>query len=94
MRAQVKKVTASNAFTPVTFEVMCSKWLVKNFSASDLLVSFDADATGENAIKIPSMTYQSCLINEHLRADCYTTDTIYIKGDGEVEIQPLCWKEV
>ena len=48
MKAQVKKVTASSSsstFTPVMFVEKCSKWLVKNFSASDVFVSFDADAT-------------------------------------------------
>ena len=45
MKAQVKKVTASSTFTPVMFVEKCSKWLVKNFSASNVFVYFDADAT-------------------------------------------------
>lgn len=90
---QVKRVTAGASFAPVEFDHRCSQYLVKNFSEGDIYVATEADATEDTSIKIPAGSYQVCITNAYLNADCFKVDRIYIKGSGEVEVQQLCWKE-
>lgn len=93
----VKRLTLNNTVKELVFGVKGSEFLVKNFSDNDLLVSFDKDTLESEWIKIPSKTYQVCIVNgtddekRFLYRDCIYRDKIYLKGEGEVEVQVLSW---
>ena len=90
-KIQVKRKTLDGTITAFEFEDKCGKWLVKNFSESEIYVSTEADFVDEEAIKIPSLIGQEVITNEYLGGlDCYKVTTLYVKGTGEVEVQQLC----
>lgn len=72
-------------------------FLVKNFSDNDLLVSFDNEAKDDEWIKIPANMYQVCTVNALREDSSYRyeddiyRDRLYLKGNGEVEVQVLVW---
>lgn len=89
MKEKIKRVTLSKStFEEIQFSTKASKFLVKNFSEGDIYVSFDANAKEENAIKIPSQFFQVVIINENMN-NYYSRDKIYVKGNGEVEVQAI-----
>ena len=91
---KVKRVTlTSGVVSEVTFEgSFCGKWLVKNFSSGDIYASFDEDFTENNAIKIGSECGQVVIDNEYLGGlQVFKHDTIYLSGEGEIEVQQLCY---
>lgn len=92
MKLNLKRVTLSGSTEAVTFDNICRKYLVKNFTSGDIYVSFDSNLVEDNSIKIAAGMGQVCLINEHYeRSLAVRTNTIYIKGSGEVEVQQLCY---
>lgn len=93
MKLNLKRVTLSGATTALTFNNKCGKYLVKNFTNSAIYVSFESELVEENSIKIAAGMGQVCLINEfYERSQAVKTNTIYIKGSGEVEVQQLCYQ--
>lgn len=91
MLQKVQRVTLTGSgFEEIAFAKEGIKFMVKNFTNGDIFVSFSEGATEDNSIKIPSGYYQLCVANEHGgSANAYNTDTLYIKGTGEVEVQEL-----
>ena len=61
-------------------------FFVKNFSQGEILVSFSDEAQEENCFKIPSMIAEEVFYNQN---GGYYTDTVYVSGSGEVEIEAL-----
>lgn len=88
---QVRRVTLSRSVTPVTFETCSGKWLIKNFGSGDIYVSFTEDVNAETSIKIPAGVGQLCVINERYGDGCEKSFTVYLSGNGEVEVQQLWW---
>lgn len=86
-----------NAVNTFFFNGKGRDFLVKNFSDSDLLVSFDSEAPDDEWIKIPANMYQVCTVNALREANSYRykddiyKDKLYLKGSGEVEVQVLVW---
>lgn len=92
MQLQLKRVTLTGTTQAVSFDTRCGKYLVKNFSSNDLYVSFDSNLVEANSIKIAAGNGQVCLINEHYDwSEEVKTNTIYVKGTGEIEVQQLCY---
>ena len=92
MKQQVKRVTLTGEVAEIEFVKLCGKYMVKNFSSSDIYVSFDETFTEENSVKIPAGYYQVVIANEWLGGiDVFKTSSIYIQGTGEVEVQQLCY---
>ena len=94
LNLQLKRQTLSSAsaYTALEFDYKASRWLVKNLGSSDIYVKFNNDSTDTNDIKIPSMKGQVCTCPVYPIVsikDYGATDTIYIKGVGEVEVQQL-----
>lgn len=88
MLVQTKTVNGTEAFT---FSEKCAKFLVKNFSRNDILVSFSSDMPANGSAKIKKGMGQVVVDNEWLAGlPPYTHDTIYIRGYGEVEVQAIC----
>lgn len=82
MKIDLKRVTLNNEERELVFQHKGMEYIVKNFSDSDIYVSFDVDATDEDSILIPSKMGQVCTCGTEV-------DTIYINGNGEVEVQQL-----
>lgn len=95
MDQKIKRVTLEGeAFEAVKFEdSLCGQWLVKNFSEDDIYVSFLEEVDEDSSIKIPAGYFQICVANQNYGGlNAWKTDTIYIKGTGEVEVQQLCFQ--
>ncbi len=92
MELSLQRITLTGAVKPVKFNTICCKWLIKNFSSGDIYVSFDSNLVESKAVKIASGHGQVIVINEYYNwDDDQKSDTIYIKGTGEVEVQQLCY---
>ena len=85
----IKRKTLSGTQQALTFDKQRSDFLVKNFSESDVFVAFETNAPEALSIKIPSMYAQVCSCSNVEGTTCMTTDTIYVTGSGEVEVQQL-----
>lgn len=94
MKQQVKRVTlAGTGFQGIAFDRLSGEYMVKNFSNSEIYVSFDAEATEANSVKIPSNFYQVVVSNEAFGGPSkFKTKTLYVKGTGEVEVQQICYQ--
>lgn len=85
-----KRVVLTGGATAIPFEYNSGRYLVKNFSGGDIYVSFEPTVDEEISFRISNGYAQVCVINE--KGTGYgqsKTDTIYIKGVGEVEVQQL-----
>lgn len=92
MELSLQRITLTGSIKPVTFNNICGKWLIKNFTSSDIYVSFESNLVESKAVKIASGHGQVIVINEYYSwDDNLKSNTIYIKGTGEVEVQQLCY---
>lgn len=92
MRQQVKRVNLTGDIQKIEFEKKCGKYMVKNFSDSNIYVSYDENFTEENSVKILAGYYQIVIANEYLgELEPYKSNSIFVKGTGEVEVQQLCF---
>lgn len=92
MKQRVQRVNLKAEITQVHFNELCGEYLVKNFSDGDIYVSFESNVSDNQSIKIPSKSYQICVVNCYLGGlDYYKSKDIFMKGHGEVEVQQLCW---
>lgn len=85
---EVQRKTLAGTSTAFEFGKKGVKFLVKNLSENDCYVNYEA-ITAENegaSILIPKKTAQVVLSNEN---SGYSTDTLYIKGTGDVEAQVI-----
>lgn len=90
MKLNIQRVTLSGSEYAFRFDNERVKYLVKNFTVGDIYVAFESGATQAESIKIPSMNGQVCCVMiappEPVLA---RTNTIYVTGTGEVEVQQL-----
>ena len=92
MKQQVKRVNLNGGITKVSFDHICGEYLVKNFSDSDVYVSYENNTPDNEAVKIPPKSYQIVVVNYYLGGlETFKQKDIYLKGTGEVEVQQLCW---
>ena len=87
---KVNRQTLAGDCEAYEFDVKGVKFLVKNLSANDCLVNFE-EITNENegtSILVPSKTAQIVLSCEN---SGQPSDTIYVKGTGDVEVQVVLW---
>lgn len=91
MIQRVCRETLNGETKKITMPSPSGRWLVKNFSDNNIFVSFEKDVNEANSIKIAPNMYQVCIINERNGAGQEKSDSIYIKGTGEVEVQQLWW---
>lgn len=94
MKQSVKRITITGAdWNTVSFDNEAPVFLVKNFGANAIEVSFDNTALTTETIKINEGYFQeieaSGFSNKILQVGA---KTIYIKGtaDDEVEVQQIC----
>ena len=86
----IRRTLSEGGWEAFTFKGKSRFYLVKNFSGVDILVTFDTTADDSECVKIKSGMGESVAINSGgIEKEEYFTDTIYIKGSGEVEVQQL-----
>lgn len=86
----VKRVTLTGDWTAIQFDDKVKNYFVKNFSSNAIYVSFEANDTEDTSFKISAGIGERVAINQsNLEMVGYKTDTIYVKGTGEVEIQQM-----
>ena len=86
----VKWITLTGNWEAVTFTRATKTYFVKNFSEGNIFVSFEENDTEDTSIKILQNTGEQIDISPVILQQLnYKSDTIYIKGTGEVEIQQL-----
>lgn len=81
--------------TAIEFPTKCLRFMVKNFSDGDILVSFVANPQADEVVKIKAGMGQVVVDNINLNSVSdyqeFAHRTIYINGTGEVEVQQLCY---
>ena len=88
---QVQRKTLAGTSTAYEFTREGLKFLVKNLSDNDCYANI-VPITNDNesiSILIPKKTAQVVFTDE---VNCYPTDTLYVKGTGDVEVQILLCK--
>ncbi|MBQ6447132.1 MAG: hypothetical protein IJJ10_06670 [Bacillus sp. (in: Bacteria)] len=86
----VKRVTLTGNWTEVTFDEKAKNYFVKNFSDGDIYVSFEENDSENTSFKISSGIGEVLAINQTATSKPeHFTNTIYIKGTGEVEIEQM-----
>lgn len=86
----VKRVTLTGDWQAVTFNGKSRDYFVKNYSEGDIFVSFEENDNENTCFKIKTgmgETVAKTFVGYDKSA--FYTDTIYVKGTGEVEIQAL-----
>ena len=92
MELSLQRITLTGGIKAVTFDTVCGKWLVKNFTTGDIYASFDSNVIENKSVRIASGHGQVIVINEYYDwNDNLKSKTIYLKGTGEVEVQQLCY---
>ena len=90
MKQQLKRLNVSSQ-TQINFRYQAKSYFVKNFTEGDIYVSFEAITNDDysECYKIKSGIAEEVYIARTGISNKYLTDTIYIYGNGEVEIQQL-----
>lgn len=85
----IKRVNLTGNWEAVTFSNMSKSYFIKNFSEDPIYVSFQQGDTEDTSCKINSNMAEQldCVITSP--SPKFYSDTIYIKGTGEVEIEQL-----
>lgn len=87
MKQQVKRLTLTGNWLKVQFNFKAITYFVKNYSDSDVFVSFEENDSEDTSFKIKSGMGEEVAISYSGKK--YKTDTLYVKGTGEVEVQQL-----
>lgn len=90
MKQQIKRLNVSSQ-AQIKFRYQAKSFFVKNYTNGDIFVSFE-EVTNDDyseCYKIKSGIAEEVYIARTGISNKYLTDTIYIYGNGEVEIQQL-----
>ena len=87
MKQQVKRLTLTGNWEEVQFDFKAICYFVKNYSNGDIFVSFEENDSENTSFKIKSGMGEEVAIS--YAGKKYKTDTLYVKGTGEVEVQQL-----
>ena len=87
MKQAVIRKTLTGDWTAFTFDRKAQFFFVKNFTEDVIYVSFESGTNTNACIKINSGMGEECFISLGGSMGEYFTDTIYVKGTGEVEVQ-------
>ena len=90
MKQQLKRLNVSSQ-AQINFRYQAKSYFVKNFTEGDIYVSFEAITNDDysECYKIKSGIAEEVYIARTGISNKYLADTIYIYGNGEVEIQQL-----
>lgn len=85
----IQRKTLTGATEAFSFSDASSNYMVKNFGSGDIYVAFVQDLTEAKAIKIPTGYGEVCSLNCMPGTHGPVSDTIYVKGSGEVEVRQV-----
>ena len=90
MKQQLKRLTVSTS-AQIKFRYKAKRFFVKNFTDDDIYVSFEAVTNNDfsECYKIKSGVAEEIYIAITGISNRYLTDTVYIYGNGDVEVQQL-----
>lgn len=90
MKQQLKRLNVSTQ-AQIKFRYEAKSYFVKNFTSGDIYVSFEAIENEDfsECYKIKSGIAEEVYVARTGISNKYLTDTIYIYGNGEVEVQQL-----
>ena len=91
MKQAVLTKTLAGSYTAFTFTHAGRDFFVKNFTAGDILVSFNNSGSDDKAYKIGAGYGEEITIPLALKAK---SKTIYVKGTGDVQVEQLDGWEV
>lgn len=87
MKLNVLTKTLTGSKTSYVFGTKSNRYVVKNFTDNAITVAFDDDATAtDGSVSIPSGMGQ---VVECQGTAPFGTDTVYVTGTGDVEVQQL-----
>lgn len=89
-QAVIRQTLTNNAWTAFTFTGKGRTYFVKNYTESDIYVSFENNDSENESFKIASGMGEEVAISfDVVRDENYFTNVIYVKGTGEVEVQQM-----
>ena len=90
MKQQIKRLNVSSQ-AQIKFRYQAKSYFVKNYTSGDIYVSFEEVTNSDysECYKITSGIAEEVYIARTGISNKYLTDTIYIYGNGEVEVQQL-----
>lgn len=88
----IRQTLQASTWTSFEFSIPCRSFFVKNFTSSDIYVSFEQEDNTNTSFKIPTMIGEEIFISN--RQDTNTNwlkNTVYVysTSGGEVEVQEL-----
>ncbi len=90
MKQKVIRKTLTGNWENFKFEDKSRFFFVKNFTDGDIYVSLKEGCTEDESIKIKSGVGEEVAINyDGADISLYKTDSVCVKGTGEVEVQAL-----
>ena len=90
MKQAIVRKTLANEWTAYEFETRSRFFYVKNLSSDNCFVSFEPDTPEVNSFLIPSMHAEEVAMTfSPIDRNEYYTNTIYVKGTGDVEVQAM-----
>ena len=90
MKQKVIRKTLTGEWERFTFDERSRFFFVKNFTEGDIYVSMKEGCTEDESIKIKSGIGEEVAINYGgAEIELYKTDGVFVKGEGEVEVQAL-----
>lgn len=88
---QVQRVTLAGE-QDIVFDDYSEAFIVKNYSQSDIYVTFGDEVDESTAIRIMPLMGQVCVINAKSDYTNPKSNKVRIKGTGEVEVQSIQWQ--
>ena len=86
----VKRVNLTGNWKEIKFDQKTKNYFIKNYSDGDIFVSFEENDSEDTSFKIKAGLGEELAISQsYLNKPEHKTDTIYIKGTGEVEIEQM-----
>lgn len=86
----VKRIVLEGNWQSITFPKATRVYFVKNFSDAPIYVSFEENDSENTSIKILSGTGEQVASNmSPISQPEDRTNTIYVKGTGEIEVQQM-----
>ncbi len=92
IKQQVLRQTLNGNWTAFEFPNKSSRYFVKNYSSTDVLVSFEENDEDKYSFLIKPGMGEECAISWYYDGDGCIVNTIYVKGTGVVEVQQLDWR--
>ena len=98
MKQQVSRKTLTGDWKAFAFPYKARRFFVKNYGENPIYVSFESGTAESASFKIMAGVGEEVAISYHggygeigaaYKVSDFYTDTVYVKGTGEVEVQEV-----